>query len=199
MDKADKIINYNFYHWGPFLYQTILQPEELMKIKKLCSKKTKDYRKNLAGLIRHEHLVDSKKLFPIISSYFYSYCQARHQHYNVGKPINNKVKLVTSWVNYMTKFESNPMHTHDNDLSFVIFTKIPKQLKEENKKAISNTKPGCINFVYSLGDKKQDISQHTFFPREGDFFIFPANLSHYVNHFTSEGERISISGNLDVS
>ena len=99
----------------------------------------------------------------------------------------------------MTKFESNPMHTHDNDLSFVIFTKIPKQLKEENKKAISNTKPGCINFVYSLGDKKQDISQHTFFPREGDFFIFPANLSHYVNHFTSEGERISISGNLDVS
>ena len=56
----NKTVNYNYYHWGPFLYKTVLELEELEKIKKLCSKKSKDHRKNLAGLIKHEHVVDCK-------------------------------------------------------------------------------------------------------------------------------------------
>ena len=42
------------------------------------------------------------------------------------------------------------------------------------------------------------INQHTFQPNEGDFYIFPADLNHFVNHFETNGERVSVSGNLKI-
>ena len=35
MNKKNKTINYNFFHWGPFLYRTYLTEEELDSLKKL--------------------------------------------------------------------------------------------------------------------------------------------------------------------
>ena len=37
---------------------------------------------------------------------------------------------------------------------------------------------------------------HSFFPEEGDMFIFPAWLKHWVYPFKSDCERISVSGNV---
>jgi len=192
----DKIIKYNYYHWGPLLYKTTLEEYELKKIKKLCSKNSKDHRKYLAGLIKHEHVVDAKKLYPIISSYLNSYLEA-FKNYSL-KNIGTRIELVGAWVNYMTKYESNPSHTHDEDLSFVIYTKIPKNLKKEIENSAGNVRPGTINFEYTLGTEKYNINRHTFMPEVGDFYIFPASLHHSVNHFQSEGERISVSGNVKI-
>ena len=193
----DKRIEYQFYHWGPFLYKTKLLPKEIKEIKTFCRKdKKKDYRSHLAGLIKHEHEIDSKKLFPIILPYLNSYSQAYLDY--TAKSIGTRVELISSWVNYMTKFESNPLHTHDEDLSFVIYIGIPKNLKKEAKNTVANTRPGSINFVYTLGNEKYNLNSHEFMPEVGDFFIFPASLNHSVNHFQSEGERISISGNLKI-
>tara|TARA_R100001198_G_scaffold82858_1_gene56108 strand:- start:179 stop:796 length:618 start_codon:yes stop_codon:yes gene_type:complete len=201
----DKIINYNFFHWGPFLYKATLTKEEIHSIKKLCKrKKSEDCRKKLAGIIKHEYNIDTKKMFPIIFPYIDSYIEALYNHYR--QTIGNKIKLMSAWVNYMTKFESNPIHTHDGDLSFVLFTQVPKKLKKEyNEKIdnhIGNARPGNINFLYTLHhdyQNKQLINQHTFFPVVGDFFIFPACLNHYVNSFTCSGERISVAGNINIT
>tara|TARA_R100001224_G_scaffold28803_1_gene15775 strand:+ start:542 stop:1192 length:651 start_codon:yes stop_codon:yes gene_type:complete len=193
-EKKDRLINYNFFHWGPLLYQTKLTEEELNAVKKLCSKEGRDYRQNLAGLLKHEHEMDVKKLFPIIAPYINSYCQA-YVDYS-GKVLYNKVELVTAWVNYMTKGEANPLHTHDDDLSFVLFTEIPKGLLKEYENHVGNTKPGLINFIYTLEDRKELLNEHSFFPTAGSLFIFPACLHHYVNPFRCEGERVSVSGNL---
>ena len=192
--KENKTINYDYFHWGPFLYKTTLTTDELNQIEKICSKDSEDYRSNLAGLIMHEHKVDVKKLFPIIAPYLQSYVKA-YMDYR-GEPLGKKIELMTAWVNYMTKFESNPLHTHDEDLSFIIFIKIPKELKQEAKETISIHKPGSVSFVHTLDNKDEIIGSHTFFPKVGDFFIFPACLHHYVNSFKCEGERISVSGNL---
>ena len=198
MDKPNKTINYNFFHWGPFLYKTSVTQEELNSIKKLCTKKSKDYRRSLAGLIKNEYEIDHKKLFPIINPHFHSYTIAYSDY--TSKMLGNKIELISAWVNYMTKFESNPIHTHTDDLSFVIYTQVPKKLKEEANNTVSNnTRPGSINFLYTLETGKYHLNQHTFMPEVGDFFIFPASLHHSVNHFQSEGERISISGNLTVT
>lgn len=195
---TDKKITYEFFHWGPYLYKTILTAEELNSIKKLCSKKAPDHRKYLAGLLKHEHEVDVKKLFNIIGPYFQSYAQGFLEYR--GVILGNKIELKQAWVNFMTKFESNPLHTHDEDLSFVIFTEVPEGLKKEFDEGLNpNSKPGTINFLYKLENRRELQNEHTFFPRVGDFFIFPASLHHYVNSFKSEGERISISGNLTVN
>ena len=194
----DKIINYNFFHWGPYLYKTSLTKEELVSVKKLCSKNSKDYRKNLAGLIKHEYEIDVKKLFPIILPYIKSYAKG-YKDYS-AREFGSQIELKKAWVNFMTKFESNPIHCHDDDLSFVIFIKIPTALKEEwNNTISSGTRPGSLNFIISLKDSETFINEHFFQPEVGDFFIFPASLGHYVNSFTCEGERISVSGNLKIN
>mgnify|MGYP003653723978 CR=1 FL=1 len=194
----DQRIQYKFFHWGPFLYKTKLFPEKIKKIKTLCEKnKKKDYRSELAGLIEHEYQIDSKKLFPMIFPYLNSYSQAYTDY--AGKIMGTKIELTDSWVNYMTKFESNPLHSHDEDFSFVIYIDVPKKLKQEVKNTVGNTQPGAINFIYSLENTKHTINKYTFIPEIGDFFIFPASLNHSVNHFQSEGERVSVSGNLKVS
>ena len=33
--KKDKTINYNYFHWGPFLYKTTLTTNELNQIEKI--------------------------------------------------------------------------------------------------------------------------------------------------------------------
>ena len=192
-----RTINYNFYHWGPFLYFTNLEKKEVDKIKKLCSKKSQDYREHLAGLIKHEHKIDIKKLFPIIAPYVESYAQGYTQY--MAKPLGKNIELISAWVNYMVKGESNPLHSHDEDLSFVIYTKVPEKLREEYFATKGNAKPGMINLVISMGKDESFIKEHSFFPEVGSFFIFPASLHHYVNGFQCEGERISISGNLKIS
>ena len=99
----------------------------------------------------------------------------------------------------MTKFESNPLHTHDDDLSFVLYIKIPEGLKKEQENTVGNTTPGAISFMYTLGTGKYQVNKHIFMPQIGDLFIFPASLHHSVNHFQSEGERVSVSGNLKIT
>ena len=193
----NKTVKYNYFHWGPFLYKTVLELDELKKIKKLCSKKSRKHNNKLAGLIKHEHTIDSKKILPIIYPYIQSYTEVYPTYGN--KDMGNKIELVEAWVNYMTKFESNPLHTHGYDLSFVIYTHIPKALKKEMENNSANTNPGEIFFIYSLNPQKYDTTQHSFIPKAGDFFIFPASLHHKVNHFQSKGERISISGNLKIT
>jgi len=197
MERVNKKINYTFYHWGPFLYSTNLEKDELEKIKNLCNKKLPDYRSSLAGLLQHEYQLDVKKVFPIIFPYLDSYSKA-YTDYS-SKPLNGKIELKASWVYYMTKFESNPIHSHDEDLSFVIYTQVPEELKKECKESVSKSKPGAINFINNLGKQKYYINTHCFLPQEGDFIIFPSSLHHVVNHFQSEGERISVSGNIKIT
>ena len=193
----DKTIDYTFFHWGPFLYRTAVTEEEINLIKNLCSKKNKDVRKTLAGMIKHEHEVDRKKLFPIMAPYLESYIRAFHD-YN-GAHLGNKMELISAWVNYMTKFEYNPSHTHEEDLSFVLFLQVPKGLKKEISEYPGNAKPGALNFTYTLNNKKELINSHIFFPNVGELFIFPSCLHHDVNSFQSEGERISVSGNIKIT
>lgn len=197
--EKTKTINYNFFHWGPFLYKTILMEKEIEDIKKLCSKSNKDYRENLVGLIKNEHEIENIKLFGILAPYMESYARSLYEHYPPTVPLGNKIELKQAWVNYMIKGEANSMHTHDHDLSFVLFTQVPKDLKKEYNETISKSKPGTINFIYSLSTKKYFINEHSFFPSVGDLFIFPADLHHYVNPFKCEGERISVSGNIKIT
>jgi hypothetical protein len=39
----------------------------------------------------------------------------------------------------------------------------------------------------------------SYFPKEGDMFIFPAWLKHWVSPFNSDCVRVSVSGNVHDS
>ena len=46
---------------------------------------------------------------------------------------------------------------------------------------------------------RECITYQSFFPEEGDMYIFPAWLKHWVAPFKSDCTRISVSGNIHDS
>ena len=187
---------YNFYYWGPLLFKIKMQQEDLKKCADLCSKQSSLVSDTLAGAIKHEHYVSRNAFIRIIDPYLKIFGEAYQNWY--GKTIPQTTILMT-WVNFMRAGEFNPPHTHPNcDLSSVLFVKIPEALKEENKKFTgTGTGPGSLSFTYGEF-QPHAISTRYFFPEEGDFFIFPATLTHFVAPFMSEGERISMSANFKL-
>jgi len=186
---------YNFFYWGPMLFKIKLNLKDLKECAKLCSKKSSLVNDTLAGVIKHEHYVSTHKYYKVINPYLNPFRQSYKQWY--GKPLTATIEVVMTWANFMVAGEFNPPHIHANcDFSSVLFVKVPEKLKEENKKFIGTGRgPGSISFTYGEG-QLHSMSNKSFFPEEGDLFIFPATLTHFVSPFMSEGERISMSANF---
>ncbi len=114
-----------------------------------------------------------------------------------------KLKVRDLWVNFQKKYDFNPIHNHRGSISFVIWMKIP--YKYENEANTARTKgiaedcqSGCFQFLFTtlLGS----VTKHTYYldpSYEGTILLFPASFNHTVYPFyTSDEDRISISGNL---
>jgi len=197
LDSSKKNPPYNFFYWGPLLFKIKLQPEDLKACAKLCSKKSSLVGDELAGVIKHEHYISSHRYYKIVDPYLNSFRHGYQQWY--GKPLTRQTIMLQAWVNFMVAGEFNPPHIHTHcDFSSVLFVKIPGKLKEENKKFTgTGGGPGSISFAYGES-RSHSIYQRNFFPEEGDLFIFPANLTHFVSPFMSNEERISISANFKL-
>ena len=68
--------NGSFYYWGPLLFRITLSPEDIQALKKLCKEarlEKKDHRKELAGIIKEELLINSEKYTEIIKPYLETY------------------------------------------------------------------------------------------------------------------------------
>jgi len=197
MTEDTRRIEYRFLHWGPFVCHYKLTPEEIEEYKSLES--GKDYRDNLAGHLENEKGLNKNKVFKLLVPYLNSYLQGYHSFR--GIPLATGYELVTAWINRQKKNEFNPPHVHDGELSFVVYTEIPEGLDEECRSAVSNSPgPGCITFDFNMPGgsfHKLFLQTHSHLPSVGDMFIFPAGLPHWVYPFTkTEGERVSISGNI---
>tara|TARA_R110000824_G_scaffold51756_1_gene144109 strand:+ start:175 stop:792 length:618 start_codon:yes stop_codon:yes gene_type:complete len=193
--KHQDSLTYQFFHWGPMLFKIKLPSQDLKKCAQLCSKKSSFVNDTLAGVIKHEHYISSQKFYDAIDPYLISFRQCFKQWY--GKPLIPNIIINTVWVNFMKAGEFNPPHIHENcDFSSVLFVKIPEKLKEENKNFKgSGSGPGTLSFMYGE-PQVHSMYAKNFFPEEGDFFIFPATLTHFVAPFMCKEERISIGANF---
>jgi len=189
--------DYNFFYWGPLLFKIKLRPDDLKACAELCSKKSSLVSDELAGVIKHEHFVSSHKYYKIIEPYLNSFRHGYEQWY--GKSLTKEIIMLRAWVNFMVAGEFNPPHIHSEcDFSSVLFIQVPEKLKEENKKFVGQGGgPGTISFYYGT-NQPHSIAQKDSLPEEGDLFIFPATLTHFVAPFMSEGERISMSANFTL-
>jgi len=199
-------IDYKFYYWGPLLFKIKLSSFDLEACTKLCSKKEKGYGKFLVGMIKHEHYVNATAYHKILKPYLNIFTNA-FQHWYGWQCPPGKTKSLTAWVNFMRAGEFNPPHTHVKcDFSSVLFTRVPQTLKEEhknfqkealNKEHRGGGGPGALQFFY--GEKQPYVlTQVSAFPEEGDLYIFPSTLIHFVFPFKSKGERISIGANFNL-
>jgi hypothetical protein len=119
------------------------------------------------------------------------------------KPVS--YELESLWINLQKKYEFNPNHNHSGDYSFVIWIRIPYDLKDElNLANCRNANEPCNSlfefcFLSSSGDI-QSLPLMIDKSWEGTMIMFPSWLNHTVYPFyTSDDYRISISGNINVN
>jgi Putative 2OG-Fe(II) oxygenase len=194
------------YHKVPQEFLDIIW-SEINKIKQNIESR-EEFNHKLAGHIKNEYSL--KAVIPAIENYIMALCANYSQTNDVmanSDILTNDVPLVLSdmWVNFQKKHEFNPIHDHSGVMSFVIWMKIPYDLKEELKvfpklkKEQNHT--STFNFIFTdiLGNIQNEAIpiDKTF---EGVICLFPSKLRHLVNPFyTSDEERISVSGNVKLN
>ena len=192
----------SIFNWGPCVVKLKIKDEFKKLLLDEAKNNTQDYREKLAGILDHEtgyNDESKKKILPMLSSYLGVYDQA-YQRY-VNKPYKKMPEYVLSalWINHQKPNEFNPPHDHDGALSFVIYLKIPEALKKEHAEYKGKScGPGGIQFIYGNGPRDA-ITYMSFMPEEGDMYIFPAWLKHWVAPYKSDCTRVSVSGNFHNS
>tara|TARA_R100001509_G_scaffold14020_1_gene7178 strand:- start:53 stop:688 length:636 start_codon:yes stop_codon:yes gene_type:complete len=188
-------------------------PDDLVKHLWTCiGQQQENVKHELAGHISQSYSIPdtnskfTKYLLAIAQEYYKANEGHPHQDTLIRKGREWVIKLDKFWVNYQKKHEFQPLHSHTGMYSFVVWMKIPYNCKEENeyefmqdvKKDERNA--GCFCFTYTdlLGRIKNavyEIDQDM----ENTILFFPAGLKHQVYpFFTSNEERVSISGNLSI-
>ena len=183
-------------------------PNEIFKeLVKIVKDKSIHFNEKLSGNMKEEYSLEKyKKYFEnfILSQiakndFFVNYLD----NLIIFKPNSQKLVLESLWVNYQKKYEFNPIHTHDGIFSFIIFIQIPFIIEEEKNKSPgikSNFNcPGYLSFLYLDSNARGGIAVENIAidkTCEGTGLIFKSTVHHTVYPFYSEGERITISGNI---
>jgi hypothetical protein len=197
---SDDKITYNVLNWGPCVVQVKVSDEfknKLLVGADSARAKNLNYQDKLAGIIKEEYAYEKKEDYlPEVAQCLGIY-DAAFQRWK-SDPYERKPEymLTALWVNYMKRYEFNPPHDHSDQLSFVIFLKVPEEItKEQEEYKGKSGGPGSLSFIYGEGNR-QAITYQSMRPKEGDMFIFPAWMKHYVAPFYSDVTRISVSGNV---
>ena len=196
-------VKYQVLQWGPCIVHLKISEEfqqKLLKGAEEARKENKDFRDNLAGIIKEEYAYENRADYvEEISQFLTVYDEAYQKFKNEKYKVKPEYILNALWVNFMKKNEYNPPHDHSDYLSFVIFLKVPKEITKEQKDFVGNSAgPGSLSFLYGDGNR-QSITYQSVKPQDRDIFIFPAWIKHYVAPFYSDVTRISVSGNISNS
>ena len=195
--------------WSTFVMKTKLPDAILGKMLEITdemvdnAENEKSWGHNLAGQIEHELYVDHEKLHEAgIYGFFmdiirhYVIAAKSQQHPGNEQAIQQEkwlTQMLSMWIISQKDGEYNPMHIHTEcQLSSVMYLKIPEFLPSRKK---GREDDGNIVFVNSTCNDSGLVSpQFSWRPQVGDFFIFPAQQSHFVYPFRTadgKGERRS--------
>ena len=202
-------MNVNFTgkaNFGPFVASYRAHPELIEGLKERGLKGVPGSgNQDLAGILKDQrgYSMEDKTWFckefqPYITDYSKRDAEFRMQDW--ANNWTDKFNLMSLWINYMKPNEYNPNHTHNGQLTWVIYLETPNEEELEKERAAYKGRsfgPGGICFHY--GEPTfPEWNVHTFgyVPKVGEMWIFPAMLRHEVIPFTASGTRISVSGNL---
>jgi len=195
-------ITFEYFHWGPLICKYSTDVSACDKITKIGrTRKEHDYRAELAGHIDHEFGFtesDREKFLEWFGRFFDSYTE---QYKNRFSTNHGGLELKSLWINFMKAGDFNPPHMHTDHISFVLFTSDMSELNKEIEKFKgSGPAPGQIIFNYGENSYTYapdwNIRNHYQTPKQGDLYIFPALLKHWVAPYKTDIERVSVSGNL---
>lgn len=175
-------------------------------LKKIIYLNCKKYNDQLYGHIKEEYLLptlnDSLYNFILEDCFDNNFIKEHIEKFNFLSK-NKSFCVGDVWVNFQKKYEFNPPHNHSGLFSFVIFIKIPYDLKKEENFFKTNVKSqynSTSKFSFlnteidgSIVNTCLDVDKSF----EGKMIMFAAKQIHQVFPFyTSNDYRITVSGNI---
>jgi len=186
--------------------------KDIWKVIKKARKNPDNMKGELAGNISSSIRLDSssplleKFIGEVIPSFIDSHIQNYGAPWRVVMKEGEGFNLESLWVNFQKKHEFNPPHDHSGVFSFVIWMQIPTSYEEQKKLPIcaeSNAKGTISNFAFSYVNTLGKVSTFAYNMEkeaEGYMVMFPSQMLHQVFPFyENDGERISISGNVNIA
>lgn len=189
------------------LYIRFKVPDEVKQeiqhsINTLEKNESTNYDRTLAGHLEQQWSVPPtpklSRLMEHLPEVFIEYGKLDRKKFAEDVYLTNNLpfKLKTYWINYSKKGDFQPLHNHTGSFSFVIWVKIPYNIKEEHDCYNSNQNCGG-SFGFSYLDPKGRITTDEVFATEWEGCFFPSWLYHKVHPFkTTDDYRISLSGNI---
>ena len=197
-EKKKVAIQYQLFRWGPCLVKLSISKENQEILLAEAKASRTDFETRLAGIVTKQVAFRNYTMFEeLFSKIFELYADALEKWTGDNSiDFKQKYELDALWANFQRPGDFNPPHDHGGTLSWVIFLDVPEKLIEENKKYKGRSAgPGGITFIYGDGPR-ESVTHHSFVPKSGDMYIFPAWLKHWVYPFKSDCVRISVSGNV---
>ena len=189
--------------FGPIIYTNTTSKMMVDEINYFAKNSKTKYNKNLAGNIEQEWTYQMSDQFKEeLQSFVFEYMnileeQLENTYSNNKRP---SIHIHEPWVNVQKKGEWNPIHTHGADFSCILYSKIPKELRDEWMHPTQQGNyptAGKIELGYG-----EDLSASRCYmlikPHAGQFILFPSWLRHHVYPFNSDVERISFSTNFTL-
>lgn len=207
------MMNYEFRYFGPFVCKFIAY-EDLYNFLTSCVNKEEQYGEHNRfkhaiipiekeyNLLEEDQKIFNDKFLPYINQYIELFSSVWAANPYIHKKLENKRPKINTWINYQTSNDFRIPHHHGScDLSFIIYYSVPQALREEIREVPpGSTLPGSITFQAEIFNGDTPLFPHnmnwTHMPADGEIFIFPGYLQHYVSPFKSTGTRISVAGNV---
>ena len=185
--------------------------KDIWKAIKKARKNPDNMKSELAGNISSSIRLDSESpqlaefLNTILPEFINSHIESYGAPWRAVMKEGEGFNLESLWVNFQKKHEFNPPHDHSGVFSFVIWMQIPTSYAEQKKLPVcaeSNADNHISNFAFSYTNTMGRVSTFAYNMEkeaEGYMVMFPSQMLHQVFPFyESDGERISISGNVDI-
>ena len=140
-----------------------------------------------------------------IPAFMKQHMEAYGPPYRMAMKEGEQFYLESLWVNFQRQHEFNPPHDHAGVYSFVIWMQIPTSYEEQRKLPIaveSNADNHISNFAFSYTNTLGRVSTFAYNMEkeaEGYMVMLPSAMLHQVFPlYENDGERISISGNINI-
>ena len=143
MINQNKDVTYGVLNWGPCVMHLKISEtfhQKLLKGAEEAKAGKTTYQHKLAGIIKEEYeYKDIHTYLPEVAQCLGVYDAAYERWKNEQYKQRPEYVLTSLWVNYMKRYEYNPPHDHSDNLSFVIFLKVPEEIKKEQEAYIGQS------------------------------------------------------------
>jgi len=200
------------FPFGPCIYQNFISDElrdSLLNAGREARDKDRDYREYLAGNMYNGGSFEyddsyTEEIYPQLLKYLFMWFDFMVHHYGEKRinfaPGGSDIDIGISslWINFQRMFDHNPPHQHSGIVSFVIYLDVPPEIFTVQAK--SNVQDaGHIVFKYGESISPLSVSMWNVVPENNLILLFPATLDHMVHPFWVDKERISVSGNFNLT